>query len=370
MKITIGKTEFQQRLSDIQSVVEKKSTMPILSHFLLKTGKAGSTITATDLETAIREPIMAEVAAEGALSIPARKLFEIVREVEGDIQIETEDSQWIRVKAGPASFRIACLPAEDYPLWPDMGSSEQIEVEAKQLARMIEKTVYASGESDTRYTLNGILFHLGPSGQDLTVVGTDGHRMAVISMPLDGASGGAGTEEKKLIIQRKAAIELEKFLSAAEKAKIFMGKNHVLFQTGEILFLTRLIEGSYPSYDQVIPANNEKKMVLSREAFIKALKRVSVMSRERSNAIRLDAGQDLLTLSSSNPDLGEARDEVAAKYAGEAVSLGFNARYLIDALNAMESENVIFELQDPLSPTLLRPEGEPAYRCVIMPMRI
>ena len=367
MKITIGKAEFQQRLSDIQSVVEKKSTMPILSHFLLKTSKSGSTITATDLETAIREPIAADVAAEGALCIPARKLFEIVREVEGDIQIETEDSQWIRVKAGPASFRIACLPAEDYPLWPDMGSAEQIEVDAKELARMIEKTAYASGESDTRYTLNGILFHLKPDGRDLTVVGTDGHRMAVISMSLDGAAGG---EEKKLVVQRKAAMELEKFLSGAEKAKISMGKNHVLFEAGEVFFLTRLIEGAYPNYEQVIPANNEKKMVLSREAFVKALKRVSVMSRERSNAIRLDAGPDLLTLSSSNPDLGEAKDEVAAQYGGEGVSLGFNARYLIDALNAMESENVLFELQDPLSPTLLRPEGEPAYRCVIMPMRI
>ncbi|MDA8087785.1 MAG: DNA polymerase III subunit beta [Nitrospiraceae bacterium] len=370
MKITIAKTEFQQRLSDIQPVVEKKSTMPILSHFLLKTAKSGSTITATDLETAIREPIAAEVAAEGALSVPARKLFEIVREVEGDIQIETEDSQWIRVKAGPASFRIACLPAEDYPLWPDLGASEQIEVDARELARMIEKTAYAAGESDTRYTLNGILFHLRAAERDLTIVGTDGHRMAVISMPLDAAAGWTGTEEKKLIVQRKAATELEKFLPGVERIKISLGKNHVLFQVGEVLFLTRLIEGSYPNYGQVIPANNEKKITVSREAFIRALRRVSVMSRERSNAVRMDASQDLLTLNSSNPDLGEAKDEVPARYSGDSISLGFNARYLIEALSAMEGENVTFELQDPLSPTLLRPEGEPSYRCVIMPMRI
>ncbi len=371
MKITIAKTEFQQKLSDIQSVVEKKSTMPILSHFLLKTSKSGSTITATDLETAIREPITAEVAAEGALSVPARKLFEIVREVEGDIQIETEDSQWIRVKAGPASFRIACLPAEDYPLWPDMGSSEQIEVKAKELARMIEKTAYAAGESDTRYTLNGILFHLKPSERELTIVGTDGHRMAVISMPLEGVSL---SEEKKLIVQRKAATELGKFLEGAERVKMFLGKNHILFEVGDILFLTRLIEGSYPNYGQVIPSGNEKKVSVSREAFIRALRRVSVMSRERSNAVRMDAGQDLLTLNSSNPDLGEAKDEVQARYGGDPLSLGFNARYLIEALGAMEGENVTLELQDPLSPTLLKPEGEPAgggtYRCVIMPMRI
>ena len=224
----------------------------------------------------------------------------------------------------------------------------------------------SAGESDTRYTLNGILFHLDPAHQDLTVVGTDGHRMAVISMPLPGAP----TEEKKLIVQRKAASELEKFLAGAEKAKIFLGKNHILFQVGDVEFLTRLIEGSYPSYNQVIPSGNEKKVVLGRDVFIKALRRVSIMSRERSHAIRLDAGEGLVTLNSSNPDLGEARDEVPAQYSGEPLSLGFNARYLIDALGAMDSENVVFELQDPLSPTLLRPDGDLAYRCVIMPMRI
>ncbi len=367
MKITIAKQEFQQKLSDIQSVVEKKSTMPILSHFLLKVSSTGSTITATDLETAIREPVQAAAQGEGSLCIPARKLFEIVREIDGDITIETEDSQWIRVKAGPSSFRIACLPAEDYPLWPDMGSSEQIELAASELAMMIEKTVYSSGESDTRYTLNGILFHLDPSRGDLTIVGTDGHRMAVISMALPGVPV---VEEKKLIVQRKAASDLEKFLAGADKAKIFLGKNHVLFQIGEVEFLTRLIEGSYPNYTQVIPAANEKKVVVARDAFIKALRRVSIMSKERSHAIRLDAGENLITLNSSNPDLGEARDEVPASYTGESLSLGFNARYLIDALNAMESEKVVFELQDPLSPTLLKPEGGPAYRCVIMPMRI
>ena len=366
MKITIAKQEFQQKLSDIQSVVEKKSTMPILSHFLLKVSSTGSTITATDLETAIREPVQAAAQGEGSLCIPARKLFEIVREIDGDITIETEDSQWIRVKAGPASFRIACLPAEDYPLWPDMGSSEQIEVSAPDLARMIEKTAYASGESDTRYTLNGILFHIRPAERDLTIVGTDGHRMAVISMPLENVPA----EEKKLIVQRKAATELGKFLEGAEKVKLFLGKNHILFQVGEVLFLTRLIEGSYPNYGQVVPANNEKKVTLSRESFIKALRRVSIMSRERSNAIRLDAAEDKLTLSSSNPDLGEAKDEVQARYGGDPLSLGFNARYLIEALAAMESENVTFELQDPLSPTLMRPEGDPSYKCVIMPMRI
>jgi len=367
MKITIRREECVDKLSDIQSVVEKKSTMPILSHFLLTAAKGGSSITATDLETAIREPIEATVSKEGKLCIPARKLFEIVREMESDIVIESEDSQWIRVKSGASSFRLACLPPEDYPAWPDLGTSEQIEIEAARLSEMIEKTVYSAGESDTRYTLNGILFHLNPGAAEaLTIVGTDGHRMAVISAGLEAAP----KEEKKLIVQRKAASELRKFLPEAEKVKLALGKNHVLFTVGDVEFLTRLIEGTYPNYSQVIPANNDKKLVLERDLLTRALRRVSIMSRERSNAIRVDANDGTLTLSSSNPDIGEARDEIKADYTGDALSMGFNAKYLLDALQAMESDKVIMELLDPLSPTLLRPEGDESYRCVIMPMRI
>ncbi len=367
MKVVISRQECQDKLSDIQSVVEKKSTMPILSHFLLTAANGGSSITATDLETAIREPIDLKVEDEGRLCIPARKLFEIVREMEGDIRIESEDSQWIRVRSGATSFRLACLPSEDYPLWPDMGASEQIELPSGKLSAMIEKTIYSAGESDTRYTLNGILFNIKDGA--LTVVGTDGHRMAVISMPIEGGPA----EEKKLIVQRKAASELNKFLSGADKVKLYLGKNHVLFQVGDVEFLTRLIEGSYPNYTQVIPSGHDKKLSLDKEAFSKALRRVSIMSRERSNAVKADLENNLMTLSSSNPDLGEARDELTIEYAAEPLSLGFNAKYLLDALGAMDTAKVSFELHDPLSPTMLRPEGGPEgfdYKCVIMPMRI
>lgn len=367
MKVTITKQECQDKLSDIQSVVEKKSTMPILSHFLLSAMKTGSTITATDLETAIREPIETVVKEEGKLCIPARKLFEIVREMDGDIVIESEDSQWIRVKSGTSNFRLACLSPEDYPAWPDLGASEEIEIEAEKLSRMIEKTVYSAGESDTRYTLNGILFHLKNTEEDaFTIVGTDGHRMALMAMALSTPP----KEEKKLIVQRKAASELRKFLAGAEKAKLFLGKNHILFKVGEVEFLTRLIEGTYPNYLQVIPSNNNKKLLLERELLARSLRRVSIMSKERSNAVRADLEDGTLTLSSSNPDLGEARDEIKADYTGESLSVGFNAKYLLDALSAMESEKIVFELLDPLSPTLLRPDGDQNYKCVIMPMRI
>jgi len=362
MKLTVTRDELLEKLGNIQNIVEKRNTMPILSHFMLEAKKGGSTITATDIETALREPIEMEVSKEARLCIPARKLFEIVKEVDGDVTIETEDAEWIRVSAGKSSFRLACLPPDEFPSWPQMEQAKELELEPAALAKMIEKTIYAAGESDTRYTLNGILFHL--AGGKITLVGTDGHRMAVIESE---APAGA---EAKVIVPRKTVSELRKFLETEGKVQIVIGKNNILFKIGAVEFLARLIEGTYPDYMQVIPKGNDKKLKVERAAFMKALRRVSIMSRERSNAVKLELEDGNMTLSSSNPDIGEAKDTVSIDYKGEGVAVGFNARYLLDVLGAMSGENIQFELQDPLSPTLLREEGNDAYRCVAMPMRI
>lgn len=366
MKLSVSKGEIQDKLSNIQNIVEKRNTMPILSHFLLDAGGKGTYVVATDLQIAIKEPLSATVFNEGKLCIPARKLFEIVREADGDITIESEDEQWIRVSSGMSRFRLACLPYGEFPAWPGMEKAEAIELSTEVLAEMIEKTLYSAGEADTRYTLNGILFHLRPDRKGITAVGTDGHRLAAISRGL----GIEVKDEKKVIVPRKAASELKRFLGVSEGVSVFIGKNHILFMIGDVQFLARLIEGTYPDYEQVIPLSNEKVIKVGREGFLKVLKRVSIMSRERSNAIKIDVADSTLTVSSSNPDLGEARDEIEVEYKGEALSAGFNARYLIEALNAMATEMVVFALKDPLSPTLLMEEGNEDYRCVIMPMRI
>jgi DNA polymerase-3 subunit beta len=380
MRLSVSKDEMQEKLSNVQNIVEKKNTMPILSHFLLDAGKKDSYIVATDLETAIKEPVTMKVEEPGKLCIPARKLFEIVREMDGDLSVEAAGEPasgggWLKVKAGTSEFKLACLSASEFPAWPAMEDEEEIIIDAKVLMEMIEKTIYSAGESDTRYTLNGLLFHIQPKSKALTVVGTDGHRLALIVKEMDEE----GKEEKRLIVPRKAVSELRKFLNdEAEKIKIMIGKNHLLFSVGrEVQFLTRLIEGTYPNYENVIPQANEKKVSINREAFVKALRRVSVMSRERANAVRFDfdlpqadaSGRNLV-ISSSNPDLGEAREEIAVDYKGDKLTLGFNARYLIDTLGAMTAEMVVLELQDPLSPVLLKEEGREDYRCVVMPMRI
>ncbi len=366
MKITVPKEEILEKLSNIQNVVEKRNTMPILSHFLLEAGRNGSSIVATDLETALKEPIRISVEKEGKICIPARKMFEIVREVDGDLSCETVDDQWLKIRAGASSFRLACLSAKEFPAWPAMEDTAELTVEPKDLSRVIEKTVYAAGESDTRYTLNGVLFHIADNGL-LTVVGTDGHRLALIRKRLEGSTGG----EKKLIVPRKAATELRKLLDkASEPARLTLSKNHVLVSVNGMHFLTRLIEGTYPNYEQVVPAANEKKVKIGRDLFGKVLRRVAIMSKERSNAVKVDLEPGRLIVTSSNPDMGEAQDEIAIDYTGEAIALGFNARYLIDCLEAIGADEVLMEFQAALSPVLLRNEQDADYLCVIMPMRI
>lgn len=376
MKLSVSKDEMQEKLANIQNIVEKKNTMPILSHFLLNAGKKGSYIVATDIETALKEPIDVSVEKEGRLCIPARKLFEIVREMDGDLSFEVVNEQWLRVRSGASDFKLACLPHTDFPAWPSSmgaGEVEEITIDSAILLETIEKTIYSAGESDTRYTLNGLLFHPKPQSKTLTVVGTDGHRLALIIKPMESGL----QEEKKLIVPRKAVSELRRFLpsgvddkATGEQVKLSFGEKHLLFNVGTVEFLTRLIDGSYPNYENVLPNSNEKKMSIDREVFTKVLRRVSVMSKDRASAVKCDLEEDKMTVSSSSPDIGEAKEEVAVDYKYDKLTLGFNARYVLDVIGAMTSGRIVMELQDPLSPVLVKEEGNEDYKCVIMPMRI
>jgi len=366
MKITVSKEEMLSKLSAIQNIVEKKNIKEILTHFLLDAGKQGSSIMATDFEISLREPLNLKVEKEGRICIPARKMFEIVREVEGDLVMETVDDQWLKLKAGAGSFRIACLSGKEFPAWPGIDDTQELTLKSSVLVEAIEKTIYAAGETDTRYTLNGLLFHI-TGGNKLVVVGTDGHRLALLTRDLEG-SGGI---ESKLIIPRKAALELKKLLEKQETdVRLVVGNNHMLFSIGDVQFLTRLIEGTYPNYEQVIPAVNEKRAVVGRETLARTVRRVAIMSKEQTRAVKVEFSENLMKISSSNPELGEAHDELAAEYTGEGLTLGFNAGYLLDILGVMDSENVVIEMQAQLSPVLIRDEKDDQYRCVIMPMRV
>jgi DNA polymerase-3 subunit beta len=367
MKVTVEKNELQKKLSDIQNIVEKKNTMPILSHFLLVAEKEGAYITATDLETAFKEPLILTVATEGKLCIPAKKLFEIVREVDGDIVLESSDEKWLKVKSGKSQFRLACLSHAEFPVWPSLpADTDKMEIDSLLLLEMIDKTLYAAGESDTRYVLNGLLFNIKPDGT-LTVVGTDGHRLALSTKTLASKL----KEEKRIIFSRKSLAELRRFLDdEAKTVKIAIGKNHILFEMNTIQFLTRLIEGTYPNYEQVIPSATDKTIGIDRIALMKSLRRVSIMSKERSSAVKVDFEPNTMAISASNPDLGEAKDEITIEYTGEPITLAFNARYILDALNVMNTDIIMIKLNEPLSPTLIMENEKDDYKYVVMPMRL
>lgn len=416
MKLRFDKDELFKGLQRLQGIVERKTTMPILSHFLLKANPAVSSttasITATDLEIVLQEPVLAEIIEGGSACIPAKKLFEIVRELDDDIALETEGAGKIKIEAGLSSFKLMCLDEEDFPSLPEIEDAKHFTIQTVALKKMLEKTIYATGESDTRYAMNGLLLHLDPpesSSKDveLKMIGTDGHRLAIISAMMSPKDEPESVmpmgEEIKYILPRKAAMELKNILpekttvkseasdndeASAQEAvsystTIGFGKNHVFFtipdvrliemgNTDSVITLTsRLIDGIYPDYKQVVPSIGDNVASIEKDRLYKALRRVSVMSRERTSSVKFAFHNNQLILKSSNPDIGgEAKDEIVLNYQGDPISTGFNARFLMEALQAMEGASVNFYLRDPLSPALLKEQPDSTYKCVVMPMRV
>ncbi|MBF0318414.1 MAG: DNA polymerase III subunit beta [Nitrospirae bacterium] len=368
MIVTISKDELYKRLGDMQNIVEKKTTIPILSNFLLDISREKSTVYATDLDMAIREPIeIMEIEKSGTICLPAKKIFEISREVAGDIHIEEDEVNWVKMKSGKSSYRIAALNADEYPHWPSLDDKISFSIQAEKLLDMLDRTIYCAGENDPRYALNGVLFHVIGQKKKIVMVGTDGHRLSVVYSDMEMDT----EEEIKAIIPRKAVMELRRLLGAQEGAIQFeIAKNHMRFTLGEKEFLTKLIEGTYPNYEQVIPVNNDKSVLIDREELIKTLRRVSVIGREKSRVVRVDLEKGQMNVFATDPELGEAHDGLKVGFDGEPITLGFNAKYVLDALQSMRSQNVALELLDTLTPTLLVEEGNADYKCVLMPMRI
>jgi len=372
MKIKIKRDDILKGIQKTQGIVEKKGTMPILSNILIETGRESIDIIATDLEIGIKSSSPADVIEEGGITISARKTFEIMREIIGeDVLIEREENNWVKITDGHSEFRIMGLAKEEFPSLPEPEESSIFSMDSALLSDMLRKTIYSSGESDTRYVLNGLLFlaRQRPPGISLTMVGTDGHRLAIIDKSIESPTGLG--EEKKIVIPKKTAVELKKLLDEiGGSVSIGLNKNHIIFKMGSTILLSRLIEGSYPNYEQVLASTRDKRISVDRILFLGALKRVSILSREKTNAVKLEIENDRILLTSNNPDIGEAKEVLEVSYKGDAMTIGFNARYLLDALTVMDGEKVRFDLHDPLSPTFLMEEGNEGYRCVVMPMRL
>lgn len=368
MHIRIKKTEIQEKLSKIQNIVEKKSIMQVLNHFLMDITGTSGYILATDLETAVKQPIKIEIIEPGKACIPAKKFYEIVRELDEDIEIFLQE-KWLKIQSGRSNFRLAIMDWSEFPVWPQIGDSVKLDFSRDLLLTAIDKTIYASGESDTRYFLNGLLLHL-KEPKKFTVVGTDGHRLAIFRAKMEDFNL---TEEKKVILSKKSLNELKRFLTDADIVTLYVGKTHVMFEMDGISFLTRMIEGNYPDYEMVIPKNNDKIIIVDKNLLISSLKRVSVLSKEHYNAVRIDLKEDLLILSASDPELGEAVDELSVEYQNEPFSIGFNAKYLIEAIDKITSDKAKISMSEPERAVYITDafEGESfSYESVVMPLRL
>lgn len=388
MKLTIKREELLKGLHRVQGVVERRSTMPILSNVLLTATSGGIALAATDLEIAVRGTSPAQVEEEGGVTLSARKAFEIVKELaEEEIRLEGDPGHRVTLRSGAAQFRILGLPPEEFPRLPEQEGGAALALPAATVGEMIRKTIFSTGENDTRYVLNGILLKagVGKKGKEIEVeaVGTDGHRLALVTKKIArGAESAAvvdstlraeprGGEDVQAIIPKKAVLELRRILDEDDQeVAISASKNHIFFRQGGNLLLSRLIDGTYPNYQQVVPKDPGQEVMLNREALLGALRRVSVLARDKTNAIRLRFTPGRLLLTAENPDVGEAEEEILADYQGEEMAVGFNARYLLDVLGAMDREVITLGLHDPLSPCLIRQAEDREYLCVIMPMRV
>ena len=374
MKLKISRGELLTGFQRVQGVVEKRNTMPILSNMLFEAKGDQVILFATDLEIGIRGTYKAEVSRPGGVTVSARKLYEIIRELpEGVVTISSNDEHRVEIEAGKSEFKVLGLPPQEFPAMPTVESEPLMSMDRKILSDLIRKTVFAAGDNNARYILNGLLVTLYAKDKKrfLRFVGTDGHRLAVMERPLEDGKGRGIPQEQTAIIPKKAALEIKKLLEENEEGpELGVSKNQMIFKRGGLLLLARLMEGSYPNYQQVIPKENEKRVAVNKTELEGALRRVSILSREKTSAIKLVLEPDTLTLSSSNPEMGEAKEVIAAKFGQEGLTTGFNARYLLDALAAVDSEEAVLEFKDALSPCIIRQPDDPDYLCVVMPMRV
>jgi len=368
MHVKVKKETIQEKLSKIQNIVEKKGIMPVLNHFLMEAEENSSYILATDLETAVKQPLEIEVFSPGKICIPARKFYEIVKELDDEIELKVMEN-WLLIQSGRTNFRLATLSADEFPVWPQIGQSTKIRLSRDFLLTAIDKTLYAAGEADARYALNGLLFHF-KNLNDFRVVGTDGHRLALFKASLEGIGS---VDEKKVILSKKSLAELKKFIADSEEVVFEIGKTHVMFKMDSIVFLTRMIEGNYPDYEVVIPKHNDKVAIVDKKSMISSLKRVSVISKERQNAVKMDFSEDLVIISSSDPELGEAKDELTIDYQSNPIQIGFNARYLIEALSEISSDRAKITLSEPDKAVYItdgEDKGLYKYESIVMPLRL
>ena len=370
MRVTIERSAFLRALNHVQSVVERRNTIPILSNVLLQADGGTLKLTATDLDIEIVESVPAMIAKAGAATVPAHMLYDIVRKLPDGAQLELDqsgDSNRMAIFAGRSRFNLQALPPEDFPDISAGDFSNRFSLSASALKGLIEKTRFAISTEETRYYLNGIYFHEVTAGNLLRAVATDGHRLAQaqIARP-DGAKGMPG-----VIVPRKTVLEVVKLLEGAEAdVEVSLSAAKIRFAAGDLVLTSKLIDGTFPDYERVIPRSNDKTMEIDTRTFASAVDRVSTISMEKGRAVKLHISADKLMLSVNNPDSGSAEEELVCSYGADPIEIGFNSRYLMDIAGQIKSDSVVFSLADAGSPTIVRDPGDEQALYVLMPMRV
>lgn len=369
MEFTVRKFDLLQELTLIQGVVERKTTIPILANVLVRAADGELGILATDLEIGLKSVCPIKLTTAGSMTLPAKRLFEIVRALpDKEIKFKRGDGNWVTVTCGTSRFRIAGLPQEDFPVIAEP-KGKAVRIPSAVLAKLITRTIFAISTEDSKYTLSGALMLIKPGS--ITMVATDGHRLAHIekSEPFEDV-----TEEIRVLVPKKAMAELVKMVEGSDSERIEFSRdeNHLFFDIGKRLLVARMLTGQFPNFEAVLPRNNDRTFAIDREEIAAAIRRVAILSDERSRTVRLSLGKGTLEVTASHSDLGEAHETMEVPYSKEDLQVGFNYQYLLDFLGTADESQVNFEFKDSESAAQLRTSSgtDYNYRYVVMPMRI
>src|SRR5437870_5005494 len=370
MEFTVKKFDLLEELTLIQGVVERKTTIPILANVLVHAEGGELRIAATDLEIGLKSVCVSKTTVPGTITLPAKRLYEIIRALpDKEIKFKRGEANWVTLTCGSSRFRIAGLPQDDFPALAEPKSA-LAKIPSDALAKLITRTIFAISTEDSKYTLSGALLLLKPGS--ITMVATDGHRLAHVEKAetLEDVS-----EEIKVLVPRKAMAELVRMISeSADTESIGFSRDdtHLFFDMGKRLLISRMLTGQFPNYEAVLPRNNERIVTVNREEIAAAIKRVAILSDERSRTVKLTLSDGTMEISASHSDLGEAHETLEVDYDKDSLQVGFNFQYLLDFLTTADEPEVSFEFKDSESATQLRaqPTGDYTYRYVVMPMRI
>jgi len=368
MRFTISREKLQEGLVAVTASVPSKTTLPVLTNILVETTDRGIRLSATDLDMAVSTEVTADVDGQGAITVPAKKLGEIVRELpSAPVKVSASGEQRVQLECSRAKFRLHGLPRDEFPSFPAVRFSDSWRVQSGELQKLISHTAFAASTEESRPILNGVLWELRP--EFMRMVATNGHRLAKIELAITSAGAPSGD----LIVPPKALEQIRRLFPAEEELEIARGENHLGFRSPLTVVYTRLIEGPYPNYEQVIPKDNDRVALADKNALAQALKRMSVVASDQTHRIRMAFNAGMVKFSVQTPDLGEAQDELPVSYEGDPLEIGFNATYLLEILRYIPTDEVRLTFRAPERAATVEPVGwdDPAkYLCLVMPLRL